>query len=452
MDLFYGIFNKIVAVITTVIIATGFFGQPEIKEIKSSVPAKTKVVDMVIKVDTKGTLEQRLELRKDKELEQLKREIEGLKRAAISSKNESIKIEKPELVPKEVEGQLRLIRSEIIKRVIPAVVYIETDGSSGSGVLIDGDGLILTNAHVVGSSGIARVELADGRVLEGFVIGKDGNYDLALIKIHGGSFPSVSLGDSDENFLKQGDDIFAFGYPFGLRGKPSFKEGTVSRRQKYQAITYIETSTEIHPGNSGGPLANERGEIIGINTLMVGQKGTDGDKIKLAIPINLVKEILQDLKSGRNISGPAILISKDPAKNIDEYTRRLNNRNMVITFFEERFKEINEIFVGISSQLVTLGGFSSGLTTSYIDSLFKDYAGIINDGLNSTQAKVSKLIQHVENIITKLKGFDGIDDTERDALLEEVSKIRQITQGHRQSLESYRYQYEDMINLYYKKQ
>ncbi len=102
----------------------------------------------------------------------------------------------------------------------------------------------------------------------------------------------------------QGDDVFTLGYPFGLEGDVSFKEGTISRRISSNDTTYLETSAEIHPGNSGGPLVNKYGEVIGINTASYGQtiEGVIiGEAIKFAIPINIAKDIIPELKDGREI-------------------------------------------------------------------------------------------------------------------------------------------------------
>src|SRR3989338_1884047 len=169
-------------------------------------------------------------------------------------------------------------------------------------MIIDSSGYILTNAHVVWDVSAAKIKLSDGRSLSAEVVGRDEIVDLAILKIVGASFPVVTFGNSAS--VAQGDEVFTLGYPFGLEGDVSFKEGTISRRISDGDATYLETSAEIHPGNSGGPLVNKYGEVVGINSASYGQsiKGiTVGETIKFAIPINVAKSILPDLKAGRKI-------------------------------------------------------------------------------------------------------------------------------------------------------
>lgn len=198
--------------------------------------------------------------------------------------------------------QGNLSNSEIINRIKPATVYIETKEGVGSGMLIDSDGYILTNAHVVSGVSAAKVKLSDGSLFSAEVTGRDEIMDLAVLKIAGNNLPKVTLGNSDN--VTQGEDVFTLGYPFGLEGSVNFKEGTISRKIVDDDMTYLETSAEIHPGNSGGPLVNKYGEVIGVNTAALGQQiegVTLGETIKLAIPINVAKSIITELKSGRNI-------------------------------------------------------------------------------------------------------------------------------------------------------
>lgn len=195
-----------------------------------------------------------------------------------------------------------LSNSEIVNKVKPTTVFIETTKGVGSGMIIDANGYILTNAHVVWDASAAKVKLSDGRSFSAEVIGRDEIIDLAILKIVGNDFPKVTFGDSDN--VTQGEDVFTLGYPFGLEGDVSFKEGTISRRISDGDATYLETSAEIHPGNSGGPLVNKYGEVVGVNTASYGQsiKGvTVGETIKLAIPINVAKDLIPELKSGRKI-------------------------------------------------------------------------------------------------------------------------------------------------------
>ena len=233
------------------------------------------------------------------EVERLRQEVEQLKNQQSSSQPSAPKKETANPAPVK---RVALSNADIIKKVKPATVYIETTKGAGSGMIIDANGYILTNAHVVWDVSAAKIKLSDGRSLSAEVIGRDEIVDLAILKIVGTSFSKVTLGNSDN--VVQGDDVFTLGYPFGLEGDVSFKEGTISRRISDGDATYLETSAEIHPGNSGGPLVNKYGEVVGVNSASYGQsiKGVNvGETIKLAIPINVAKNLIPELKGGRKI-------------------------------------------------------------------------------------------------------------------------------------------------------
>lgn len=202
-----------------------------------------------------------------------------------------------------LEASKLLSNKNIIARVKPSVVYIETVTSSGSGVIVGADGYILTNTHVVSGTNSATIKIANGTSFNGAVVGRDENIDLALLKISATGLSAAFLGDSD--LVEQGDSVFTFGYPLGIEGDVAFKDGTLSRRQKIDGTTYLEISAQILPGNSGGPLVNQSGEVIGINTLAIGALKISGvligETLKFALPINVAKSLIPDLKNGRNI-------------------------------------------------------------------------------------------------------------------------------------------------------
>jgi len=257
--------------------------------------------------------------------EELKREIERLKAELVELKAENenggtasgdhvpASVNTPAPTPKPVEIQKRepeistvtLSNSQIIKKVKPAVVYIETDAGTGSGMVISSDGFVLTNAHVVQNSATAQITLSSGSIYLASVIGRDENVDLAVLKINAQNLAKVEFGDS--NGAEQGDEVFTLGYPFGIKGDVSFKEGTISRKIAEGTNTYLETSAEIHPGNSGGPLVNATGNVIGVNSSSFGQsiRGIAvGETIKFAIPINIAKNLIPELKAGRQVIVP----------------------------------------------------------------------------------------------------------------------------------------------------
>jgi serine protease Do len=165
--------------------------------------------------------------------------------------------------------------------------------SSGSGFLIRQDGYLITNEHVVADADLIQVKLADGRRFTGRLVGKDERVDLALVKIEATGVPVAPLGDS--NRLRVGEFVLALGHPFGLEQTVSF--GIVSRKGMPLQVAspgfdFIQTDAAVNPGNSGGPLVNMAGEVVGINS-MAARNGTIG----FAIPVNIVKGLLPQLAS-----------------------------------------------------------------------------------------------------------------------------------------------------------
>jgi serine protease Do len=166
--------------------------------------------------------------------------------------------------------------------------------SLGSGFIIDREGYILTNNHVVEKAVSIKVKLSDEKEYDAKVIGKDAKTDIALIKIDAKhNLPVAAFGDSEK--LEVGDWVIAIGNPFGL--EQTVTAGIVSAKGRVIGAgpydDFIQTDASINPGNSGGPLFNLKGEVVGINTAIV----SGGQGIGFAIPINVAKEMLAQLKS-----------------------------------------------------------------------------------------------------------------------------------------------------------
>jgi len=173
----------------------------------------------------------------------------------------------------------------------------------GTGFVINKDGYILTNNHVVEKADKIKVKLENKKEFNAKIIGRDPETDLALIKIDGAkNLIPLDLGDSDK--LEVGDWVVAIGNPFGLGN--TVTAGIVSA--KYRDINasafdnFIQTDASINPGNSGGPLMNIKGEVIGINSILFSQTG-QSIGIGFAIPINMAKDLLPMLKEGKVVRG-----------------------------------------------------------------------------------------------------------------------------------------------------
>lgn len=182
--------------------------------------------------------------------------------------------------------------------------------SAGSGVIVDADhGYIVTNAHVVRNSSVLIVTLNDGRKLKADVVGIDPPTDVAIIQVKDKYLKSIPLGDSSK--LSPGDFVAAIGNPFGLQ--QTVTSGVISALNRSIGIegpggyeNFIQTDASINPGNSGGALVNMKGELIGINTAILGPQGTSVG-IGFAIPSNMVAHVMNQLikfhKVNRGIVG-----------------------------------------------------------------------------------------------------------------------------------------------------
>jgi serine protease Do len=218
-------------------------------------------------------------------------------------------------------GQLSLAFRQAVKKVRPAVVYIEVvrEGErdlfglratgSGSGVIIDAQaGYVLTANHVVEGVSKVKVRLSDGRIFSGSDIRGDPQTDIAVVKIEANDLPTAEFGDSDR--LEVGDWVLAIGSPLGTRLENSVSAGIVSGKGRRTGILgslgledYIQTDAVINRGNSGGPLVNIRGEVVGINSAIISSTGMYAG-LGFAVPSNLIKPVVEELiKEGRVVRG-----------------------------------------------------------------------------------------------------------------------------------------------------
>jgi serine peptidase DegS len=174
----------------------------------------------------------------------------------------------------------------------------------GSAVVIDPEGYLVTNFHVIAEAAEIRVQLSDGRLANPEVVGVDAETDLALLKVDLGTLPAIPLGTSSQ--LRIGDVVLAIGHPYGLT--KSVTQGIVSATGRGQLDlasfeNFIQTDAAINAGNSGGALINVEGELVGINTAVLTQdSGTEG--IGFSIPVDLVRGVVDEIREhGRVIRG-----------------------------------------------------------------------------------------------------------------------------------------------------
>lgn len=206
----------------------------------------------------------------------------------------------------------------IAKKVSPSIVAIkikknvrdffgdsyQSEGT-GSGIIIDNNGHIVTNNHVVEGSNDIVVVLKDGKELSAKIVGRDAQTDLAVIKVEEKNLPYVELGDSST--LEVGELAVAIGSPMGTEYAGSVTAGIISGLDRKifigdKNMTLIQTDAAINPGNSGGALVNSEGKVVGINTLKLIESKVEG--MGFAIPINEAKPIIQQLIENKKVSRP----------------------------------------------------------------------------------------------------------------------------------------------------
>jgi S1-C subfamily serine protease len=235
-------------------------------------------------------------------------------------------VEITEAAPNETLDGEEQNNISVYKRNIPSVVNVTSRAMAfdffyglvpqegqGSGFVIDKDGHILTNYHVIAEARQVEVTLHNRKKYKATVVGTDPPHDLAVIQIKASDLTPAVLGDSRN--LQVGQKVYAIGNPFGLAG--TMTRGIVSSirpvREPNGAMIdeAIQTDAAINPGNSGGPLMNWRGEVIGINTMILSSVGQNAG-IGFAIPINTAKAVLNDLMTLGRVRRPALGVRTIP--------------------------------------------------------------------------------------------------------------------------------------------
>jgi len=212
----------------------------------------------------------------------------------------------------------------------------------GSGIIIDNQGHILTNYHVVDHARRLKVTLNDGKTFNAKVIGTDKLTDLAVLQIENHDnntvfdfIPSIEFGNSD--ILRVGQIVIAIGNPFGLTGGPTVTTGIISslnRNIEFEEgiLELVQTDAAINPGNSGGPLVNTNGEVIAINTAKIPY----AHGIGFAVPVNTAKTILQELIQYGKVNRPWLGVSTINITNrIARYYRLPTNEGALVVKVEE---------------------------------------------------------------------------------------------------------------------
>jgi S1-C subfamily serine protease len=276
-----------------------------------------------------------------------------------------------------------------VQRVQPAVVTILNQGNlgfgSGSGVIISEDGYIITNDHVVSGARELGIIFSDGRQVEAVLIGTFELTDLAVIRVDG-SVPAVAaLGDSDA--LQPGARVIAIGSPLG-RFQNSVTTGIVSalNRQVSTLTGLIQTDAPINQGNSGGPLLNSAGQVVGINTLVVRGDMSDAEGLGFAVPSNTVQAVADQLIANGKVERPFLGISFRPVDPNEASELGVTVGEGVIVEQIEAGSPVAEAGLQADDIIVGIGGHPIDANTSVLNLMLRFRVGqqvvvdIVRDG------------------------------------------------------------------------
>ena len=235
---------------------------------------------------------------------------------------------------------LQAIYEKAIDSVVSISCTSELGGSTGTGLVISADGYLVTNCHVIDGAKSITVQLTDRRVFPAAVVGKDATSDLAVLYVEAEDLTAAEFGNSDA--LRVGDSVCAIGDPLGVELRGTMTDGIVSAINRDistngRTMTLIQTNAALNSGNSGGPLINCFGQVIGINTMKMGDSmsiaGVEG--LGFAIPSTTVKEVVDQLISQGYVSGrPCLGITGEAVSPLYQYYYRLPAGLMVTAVVE----------------------------------------------------------------------------------------------------------------------
>jgi S1-C subfamily serine protease len=248
---------------------------------------------------------------------------EALRRIAAARTVENVMLARESLAQDDILERINAQVRNVATSVEPSVVHIDVSGgwrgATGSGWVYDDAGHVVTNAHVVGPARRATVQFHDGRVVRAEVVGSDAITDIALLRVEPGSFLVPAQRATAER-VHQGDRVFAFGSPFGF--KFSMSEGIVSGLGRAARgagsigiSSFIQTDAAVNPGNSGGPLVDVRGRVVGMNVAIATAENTEGASegqsagISFAIPLATIESRVNQLIGGGPIRAGYLGIS-----------------------------------------------------------------------------------------------------------------------------------------------
>ncbi len=234
-----------------------------------------------------------------------------------------------ENVPQEGGLSWQEIYDAAISSVVSLTCTSSSSTSTGTGVIFSDQGYIVTNNHVVEGAAAITVQLTDGRILDGTLVGADAVSDLAVLYVNADNLQAAEFGDSDA--LRVGDAVAAIGDPLGVEFRGTMTDGIISAINRDvtvsgRTMTLIQTNAALNAGNSGGPLLNCYGQVVGINTMKISAFADDSgvEGLGFAIPSTTVKEVVDQLIAQGYVSGrPTLGITGQAVTRFDQYYFRL---------------------------------------------------------------------------------------------------------------------------------
>lgn len=288
----------------------------------------------------------------------------------------------------EMEGDITQAVEKLSESVVSIESTIFTRNSrygrvtpvegAGSGLILDSSGHIVTNNHVVASADVVKISLKDGRTFKGQVLGSDPATDIAVIETEGNSLhdlPRASLGDSDH--LKVGQFALAIGNSLGLPGGHTVSLGVVSALGRplpgadFIFEGFIQTDAAVNPGNSGGPLANLRGEVIGINTAII----PFANGLGFAIPINTVRSVADQILDHGRVVRPWLGVSAVDVSPPVSKRYGLGVDRGVLVVEVSRFSPAFEAGLRQGDVIMSIGGFETRKMKEMLSILSKQAIG-----------------------------------------------------------------------------
>lgn len=279
------------------------------KESQADVELNNKIAELEQKIanlsaeqasSTSQTIESTTTDQSRAAIDALKDTISALKKQKVQQAAVSTAIPAPAT---QATSESVFSKTDLIAKIGPSVFYISDGVREGSAFAVSKN-LLLTNYHVIEGSYAVKVKSANRAQNYAYLVAYNKDVDLALLEYPSADLAPLVFSSSDKTAVVAGQNIYVFGYPFGGADEVSFKEGSISRRFTNEGTEYLEISATLSPGNSGGPIVDQKGQIVGVSTATYGttMAGVSlGDGIKLAIPSDIASQAYQKLLASRKI-------------------------------------------------------------------------------------------------------------------------------------------------------